>query len=110
LNSLDEATVEAAVQRLRQQSVDGIVVVSPQTAMARAFRKVSVEIPTVAIWGPPTKAIPTVTSSETAGARLATEHLLSLGHKNVTHLAGPADRMSTEERMRGWREVLMERG
>jgi DNA-binding LacI/PurR family transcriptional regulator len=41
-----------------------------------------------------------------AGAAGATRHLLSLGHKTVWHLAGPADWQDAEERIVGWRSAL----
>lgn len=109
LASLDRNAVEDAVHRLRQQAVAGIVVVAPQAAMADAFRQVSVEIPTVAIWGHAGTSIPTITASEAIGAKMATEHLLDLGHRNIAHLAGPKDRVSTQDRQRGWRDALAER-
>jgi hypothetical protein len=83
LTSTDRLAVEDAIQRLRLQTVAGIVAVSPQAAMAEAVRHVSIEIPTVAIWGHPGPTIPTVSSAETAGARLATTHLIDLGHRNM---------------------------
>jgi DNA-binding LacI/PurR family transcriptional regulator len=47
-----------------------------------------------------------VQSDHESGARAATEHLLSLGHPTVWHLAGPADSFAAAERERGWRGAL----
>ena len=44
------------------------------------------------------------------GARLATRHLLELGHETVTHLAGPPGGAQTAARVRGWRVELEEWG
>lgn len=44
------------------------------------------------------------------GARLATEHLLDLGHASVAHLPGPSSYRSARRRLAAWREVLQERG
>ena len=48
-----------------------------------------------------------VTGSEgrTAG-RLATEHLLGLGHPTVWHVAGPSAWYAADDRLAGWREAL----
>ena len=36
------------------------------------------------------------------GARLATQHLIDLGHQEILHLAGPQDWIEAESRMRGF--------
>jgi DNA-binding LacI/PurR family transcriptional regulator len=40
------------------------------------------------------------------GARLATNHLLELGHRTVWHIAGPEDWYESGERIEGWQEAL----
>jgi DNA-binding LacI/PurR family transcriptional regulator len=45
-----------------------------------------------------------------AGARLATEHLIGLGHREIRHIAGPADSMDAVERRRGWADAMREQG
>jgi DNA-binding LacI/PurR family transcriptional regulator len=42
--------------------------------------------------------------------RLATQHLLDLGHETVWHLAGPADWDAAQERRQGWAEALAAAG
>ena len=44
------------------------------------------------------------------GAALATRHLLSLGHRTVHHLAGPATWLDAQARVDGWRQALREAG
>jgi DNA-binding LacI/PurR family transcriptional regulator len=41
-----------------------------------------------------------------AGARLATRHLLDLGHRDIYHLAGPQDWIEAEARMRGFLDAM----
>jgi DNA-binding LacI/PurR family transcriptional regulator len=45
-----------------------------------------------------------------AGAARATRHLLSLGHRTVWHLAGPANWIDAGGRAAGWRSVLAAEG
>ncbi|MFC8505490.1 LacI family DNA-binding transcriptional regulator [Streptomyces sp. NPDC057411] len=45
-----------------------------------------------------------------AGARRLTEHLLSLGHRRIGYVAGPADRTTTRHRLEGHREALAAAG
>ncbi|MFI8965545.1 LacI family DNA-binding transcriptional regulator [Streptomyces sp. NPDC053493] len=41
-----------------------------------------------------------------AGSRRLTEHLLSLGHRRIGYVAGPADRTTTRHRLEGHRDAL----
>jgi DNA-binding LacI/PurR family transcriptional regulator len=47
---------------------------------------------------------------QVTGARMATQHLLALGHRTVWHVAGPVDWFEATGRIEGWRSVLMESG
>ena len=44
------------------------------------------------------------------GGRLATEHLLSLGHETVVHLSGPMGWAESHARRDGWRAELEAQG
>ncbi|OII64739.1 LacI family transcriptional regulator [Streptomyces sp. CC53] len=44
------------------------------------------------------------------GARQLTEHLLSLGHRRIGYVAGPAERTTTRHRLEGHREALRSAG
>ncbi|GAA1952549.1 LacI family DNA-binding transcriptional regulator [Microbacterium aquimaris] len=54
--------------------------------------------------------VSTVQTDHAAGARIATEHLISLGHSRIRHLAGPAGSFAAAERERGWRAALVAAG
>ena len=45
-----------------------------------------------------------------AGARLATEHLIGLGHREIRHVTGPVDSMDAAERRRGWMDAMRAHG
>ncbi|SFB93442.1 LacI family DNA-binding transcriptional regulator [Streptomyces aidingensis] len=51
-----------------------------------------------------------VTFDNRGGARTLTEHLLSLGHRRLGYLAGPADRTTTRHRLEGHRAALADAG
>ena len=42
--------------------------------------------------------------------RLATEHLLELGHREILHLAGPLDWSEARARRDGWRAAMVDAG
>ena len=47
---------------------------------------------------------------QVAGARLATQHLLELGHREIVHLGGPVDCTEARARRDGWRSEMVRPG
>jgi DNA-binding LacI/PurR family transcriptional regulator len=106
MRTLDRASVLEAVERLRMQGVDGILVIAPQEGAARALLQVPAGIPLVALEAGPEDAVPVASIDQHAGAVAATEHLLELGHPTVWHIAGPSDWIEAQQRAAGWRQAL----
>ena len=106
LEALDRASVLSAVERLRMQGVDGILVIAPLEGAGDALVALPHDLPLVAVEAGPAGALPVVTVDQLAGAELATRHLLELGHPTVAHIAGPADFLEAAERIEGWRSTL----
>jgi DNA-binding LacI/PurR family transcriptional regulator len=110
VRSLNRPSVIAAIHRLRDQGVDGVVVIAPLRAGVEALRHLRPDFPLVAVEAGPDASIPVVTVDQVAGAAAATRHLLDLGHRTVWHMAGPADWKEAEERVEGWRRALRAAG
>ncbi len=53
---------------------------------------------------------PFVVGDDKAGARLAVEHLIHLGHEKIAFIGGPANVQSSHDRMIAYQEVLREYG
>jgi DNA-binding LacI/PurR family transcriptional regulator len=106
LLSLDRRAVLDAAERLRAQGVDGILVIAPQTADARAVSELPKDLPVVAVEAGPDQGVPVAAVDQIAGAALATQHLLDLGHRTVWHIAGPSDWLEAQQRESGWRSTL----
>jgi DNA-binding LacI/PurR family transcriptional regulator len=60
--------------------------------------------------GSPALQVTSVGVDERAAGRLATEHLLSLGHANVGFAAGPEFTLPTREKRAGYEAALLEAG
>jgi DNA-binding LacI/PurR family transcriptional regulator len=106
LESLDRAEVERAVARLHDMGVDGIIVIAPHVATTNALWNLPAALPVVAVEVGPENDVPVVAVDQYQGARLATEHLLALGHRTVHHVAGPPDWIEAQRRIDGWRDAL----
>jgi DNA-binding LacI/PurR family transcriptional regulator len=106
LLAMDRAAVLGAVDRLRVQGVDGILVITPQEGAAEAVANLPAAVPVVAVEAGPPGSVPVVAVDQFAGAVSATQLLLDLGHRTVWHLAGPRDFLEAQQRVEGWRATL----
>lgn len=100
----------AAINRLIGHGVDGVVLAGPIPVAldSDVFRGV----PAISVGDPVTGnfEFPAVIIDQHSGALQATEHLLSLGHRTVWHVAGPVSWYSASVRVAGWREALHRAG
>ncbi len=110
LKTLDRSSVADAVERLRMQAVDGILVIAPQEVGANALVGLPGDVPLVAAEAGPAESVPVVAVDQFGGAAAATQHLLDLGHPTVWHVAGPQDFLEAQRRLEGWRSTLEEAG
>jgi len=72
---------------LRRKRVDGFIAVSLELTDAELHRLQTINKPAVGIGGPIPGAL-TLSIDDAAIARLATEHLLALGHRQIAHIGG----------------------
>ncbi|MDM7830338.1 LacI family DNA-binding transcriptional regulator [Cellulomonas sp. MW9] len=94
-----------SLSRLGGTLIDGAIIVTPTVVGA------SNGVPVVAVdphTGP--SGIPTVDSDNFAGAVLATEHLLGLGHRRIALLGGRPDLESARLREDGFRHAMAAAG
>jgi DNA-binding LacI/PurR family transcriptional regulator len=107
---LDRTSVLGAVERLRVQGVDGILVITPQEGAADALVNLPAGVPLVAVEAGRPNSVPLVAVDQFAGAVSATQLLLDLGHRTVWHVAGPRDFLEAQQRVDGWRATLQAAG
>ncbi len=108
----ESAGVQGVLEHFMSQGVDGIVVIAAHDDAVEAVRASGVPVPVVMV-GPrhvPDENLHAVAVDQYAGARLATRHLLDLGHRHVLHLAGPQDWLDARSRVEGWRDELLAAG
>ncbi|MGX5772764.1 LacI family DNA-binding transcriptional regulator [Microbacterium trichothecenolyticum] len=98
--------VAVAFERLAEQGVDGAIVLNEATARVRGADVGAPGLRLVVVDSPRDDRFGVVETDHASGARLAVEHLLTLGHATVHHLAGPEGSFAAAERERGWREAL----
>lgn len=92
---------------LRRQVV-GAVLAVPELDATQKHRLRSRDVPFVLMdpAGDPDPSVPMVGSANWTGGRLATEHLLGLGHQRIGVITGPAGVISAQARLSGHRSAL----
>jgi DNA-binding LacI/PurR family transcriptional regulator len=107
----DPEREEQYLSLLRAKQVDGVLVdglVLPPDRIARFTRD---GLPIVCLdRDVDSRAVPLVQVDNRLGARLATEHLLSLGHTRIAHVAGAPELGISDERTGGYRDALTAAG
>lgn len=103
-------TVVGAFRRLEEHAVDGIIIVIEAHQLDEADIEIPSGLPVVFVDSNRTAEHPFVDTDQAQGARLATEHLLELGHETVWHVAGPARSYSAERRREAWQSTLEAHG
>jgi DNA-binding LacI/PurR family transcriptional regulator len=100
----------ATIELLRATPVDGVVVLAPVAPVVEAVQVVEDDLPLVIVGAEPSTRASTVRIDQDAGARLATRHLLDLGHATVHHVAGARGWIDADARRRGWAAALRDAG
>lgn len=103
----DPAREEQYLSLLRAQQVDGALVDGLRLPAARIARFVKDGFPIVCLdRDVESDSVPLVQVDNRLGGRLATEHLLRLGHRRIAHVTGARELRISEERLAGYREAL----
>ena len=111
LQSLTREELVDAINHLRDQSVEGIVLISAtDDALDVARAQEHLGVPVVVVEGDAAKARWTVGVDQVAGAELGTRHLIDLGHTDIMHLAGPPSWTEGRARLLGWQNAMYAAG
>ncbi len=106
------AAATATLQHFVDQAVEGIIVIAPEAAFAHAADPFVARVPVVMVAADtqPAPGLHITSVDQEAGARLATRHLLDLGHRRVACVSGPEPWFDAAARLRGWRREMLAAG
>jgi len=110
LAEISAESLRGAVDRLLDQAVEAMVVAVAQREALEVVRALELPIPVVMAQGVEAGQPMAAGIDQEAGARLATTHLLDLGHQHVAHVTGPLDWVEAGQRRAGWQSAHQERG
>jgi DNA-binding LacI/PurR family transcriptional regulator len=109
-STIDSTTLPRALNRLAEQSVEGVVVIAPLSETRRALSQLRRDIPVVAVDATGGLGLPVVSVDQLDGARQVTRHMLERGVSTVWHVTGAEGWTETDARLAGWREELTDTG
>src|SRR5581483_3851988 len=100
------------LDRLMHGTTDGALLMLPEESNAelRALQETGYSFVVVDPRVKLDEGIPAVSAANASGARAATDHLLSLGHRRIAAISGPAEWMASSERLNGYRSALAAAG
>jgi DNA-binding LacI/PurR family transcriptional regulator len=107
---LDTGLMERSLSKLADQSVDGMVIAVPLISVTQKMEDITRDIPTVTLDGSRTASARVLGIDQREAGRVATQHLLDLGHRQVWHVSGPDEWIEAHQRRLGWQECLAAAG
>ncbi|HWM32823.1 MAG TPA: LacI family DNA-binding transcriptional regulator [Pseudolysinimonas sp.] len=106
----DPSGVRDIVQSLLRQRVDAIVLLVADIAVLEVVRALELGTPMVVVAASGRRTTSMISLDQYRGARSAVRHLVESGYTSVLHLAGPPTAPDAIERLRGWRDELLDHG
>jgi DNA-binding LacI/PurR family transcriptional regulator len=107
---LDTALMERSLSKLADQGVDGIIIAVPLISVTQKMEDITRDIPTVTVDGSRTAGARVLGIDQLEAGRVATQHLLDLGHRQIWHVSGPDEWIEARQRREGWQQCLAEAG
>jgi LacI family transcriptional regulator len=107
----DEKRERAQVESLLSRQVEGLIVATAlvEHPLLEQLRREGV-VMVMVNRRPDALDIPAIVPDDAAGVEMAVRHLVSLGHRRIAHLAGPANTSTGVVRARAFRNTVRELG
>lgn len=106
VDPLDNDSISQGIEHLRRLGIEGLVVITPQSDSVQAVERLVTDIPVVFIDSPNNSKELSAELDNFSGAKRATEHLISLGHKSIVHVTGPAGWFDSAPRVAGYEAAM----
>lgn len=110
LNEFTVGRMRDAFDRQLDQAVEALVVALGHRDAIAATTAFGVSIPLVLAQAVTAGQPMAAGVDQLAGAVVATDHLLDLGHRQVAHVSGPPEWVEAQQRRSGWRLAHQRRG
>ena len=106
ISSSDYTSIKAGLDYLLSQSIEALVVIAPQVRVFEVIKDLAISVPFVTLQSTDLDSSHSLSVDQVAGARMATRHLIELGHTEIMHISGPQDWIEAEARMQGFLDAI----
>lgn len=106
ISSSEYASIKSGLDYLMSQAVEALIVIAPQVRVFEAINDLQVAVPFVTLEATGLNTAHSLWVDQVQGARMATRHLIDLGHTEIMHISGPQDWIEAEARMQGFLREL----
>lgn len=111
LQQLGQKDVKAAIDELHELLIDGIIMIAPiVTDFMADIGALAGGIPFIQIDTRPKPGIASVVIEQAHGSKLAVEHLIDLGHRQIAEISGPLNWYDAIMRHQSWVDTMKQHG
>lgn len=106
ISSSEYTSIKSGLDHLMSQSIEALIVIAPQVRVFEAINDLQIGVPFVTLEATGLNTSHSLWVDQVMGARMATRHLIELGHTEIMHISGPQDWIEAEARMQGFLREL----
>ena len=106
VSSLSNSDISDGIGLLAKANVDGVIVISPRSAMADTKLQLETRAPVIFTETQDREPFGMVDVDQVGIGSMATEYLLALGHTQIAHIAGSADWLAAKRRRSGFATTM----
>jgi DNA-binding LacI/PurR family transcriptional regulator len=106
----DQGAVRSALDYFMATRVEGIIVLAPRIQTLKLIAELNLDLPVVTLQAGDRPDLLSVSVDQVSGARMATRHLIELGHRHIVHVGGPSDWIEGSDRAHGYGQQMSESG
>lgn len=112
ISAITEAEFASTLQGASSRFVDGLILI-PLVAVNADYQelmRLTAGVPFIQVGAKLGTDVPAVMYDQAQGGRLATQHLIDLGHRRIAEVSGPLVNYDASDRHEGWMETLKANG
>ncbi|MDQ4114377.1 MAG: LacI family DNA-binding transcriptional regulator [Actinomycetota bacterium] len=107
---MEASSAERAIEALLDDAVEAVLLGVSHQSFEDLVAQLAATVEVVMIHSDPPAGVRSVGIDQHAGAVLATQYLLDIGHRNIAHVAGPVGWIDARQRREGWLAALRDSG